>query len=258
MKITKSKLISVIKEEIALLNESEYSFINKKSELNLIDYKDFNDKSGFRVNGSANFIDNENNDTIIRLTANNHQNGALVCDEDFSIGDDGKFNFEFDFKISNPSGLGDADGAGADGIKVELEGSEGKIGVFIDTFKNIEDESGNHIDLEINDENILQGYVNDKLNNGNAYKCIIKFVNGVLTINIENVDNNCGFQNEDDIENEDKESLGIPVIAYPINILKTLGGKKIKISFIGMTGSGSQLQDILTFYFSSRGDELVY
>jgi hypothetical protein len=227
-----------------------YEFANShfnKNSLNSIKYDDFSDIPEFQLSGPAQLITTEfDGKKGIRLTNDYNQVGKLLCLNDINIGESGEFATEFNFKLSNPRGAGDADGVGADGIKFILEGEKGEIGIFIDTYHNWEDSSGNHIDLEINGQNVLQGYVDSKLNNGNIFKLRLEYKNNLLIVHLSEEENDFISTNED----ENKQI--VPILAYPINIIKHLGGQNIRITFVGMTGAGAQNQDILTWEFYSR------
>ena len=111
--------------------EFSKSSLSNKSSLNSIKYDDFNDLLGFQLSGPAQVITTEfDGKQGIRLTDDFNQVGKLSCLSDFNIGKSGEFSTEFNFKLSNPKGAGDADGVGADGIKFILEGEKGEIGIL--------------------------------------------------------------------------------------------------------------------------------
>jgi hypothetical protein len=203
---------------------------------------DFSEDLGVsKAHGATELVFDElNKKKFARLTSHRNQNGILKISDTLTFGEDGFIKIKCTFKISKAGGASDADGSGADGIKLILAGDKGEVEVFIDTYHNVEDESGNHIDLTLNGNKVGEAYHKDRLNNDIAYILMVEVRNGVITVGIQK-----------DLQSEDDEPMSKPLIAQPIDALKDLG-KNFTIQFIGITGEGYQTQDILGLSYQSN------
>jgi hypothetical protein len=126
-------------------------------------YDDFIDISGLTLNGNA-----AQAGSVLRLTpATEWQAGSAFTTDPLTLGPGGSFSTHFAFRMSNPSGVPDPDGAGADGVTFILQndafadtalgGQGGDLGytgignsliVEFDTWDNAlygNDPDGNHV-----------------------------------------------------------------------------------------------------------------
>ena len=211
-------------------------------DINLDDFSE--DLRVARALGSTELVNDESGKKkFVRLTSNRNQNGRLVVNDTLTFGDDGFIRVRCTFRISENGGARDADGPGADGIKLILVGSKGEIEVFIDTYHNIEDASGNHIDLSINGTKIDEAYYKHRLNNDKIYTLQLELRNGVITV---------GIESDESMEDDTDDLAAIsPLIAHPLNVADRLG-KELTIQVIGITGAGYQTQDVLGLSYQSN------
>ena len=79
-----------------------------------ISFPNFCNTSAFTLNGSTATL-NPNAQCVLRLTQDFGVGSAFLTNT-FSLASDASFSTFFSFQIRNPVGIGDADGAGADGI----------------------------------------------------------------------------------------------------------------------------------------------
>ncbi|MGB3429471.1 MAG: hypothetical protein WBA53_15000, partial [Burkholderiaceae bacterium] len=85
-----------------------------------VSYGDFSDLSAFQQNGSTAAIADPVTDgsgrTVLRLTNDLGQSGSAFLTNAINLADQASFSTFFTFNISNPQGISDGDGQGADGI----------------------------------------------------------------------------------------------------------------------------------------------
>jgi hypothetical protein len=130
-----------------------------------INFPNFCDTSSFTLNGTAAGL-NPNAQCVLRLTSGIGQSGSAFVTNTFSLAADASFSTFFSFQILNPVGIGDSDGAGADGIVFAVQavsntaggagggigyaGITNSLGVEFDTFDNGEPGGGNHVGIDLN------------------------------------------------------------------------------------------------------------
>lgn len=87
----------------------------------------------------------------------------------------------FDFKITDSIGISDVDGVGGDGIWFEINSRDG-FRVKFDTFKNIENNSGNEVLLYLEDTKVAQGYCKYRFNSGELIQTKIIYLDYIKTV----------------------------------------------------------------------------
>jgi hypothetical protein len=129
-----------------------------------INFPNFCNTSAFSLNGSTATL-NPNAQCVLRLNQDFGVGSAFVTNT-FSLAADASFSTFFSFQIRNPVGIGDADGAGADGIVFAVQtvsntaggggggigyaGITNSVGVEFDTYNNGEPGGGNHVGIDLN------------------------------------------------------------------------------------------------------------
>ena len=129
-----------------------------------INFPTFCNTSAFSLNGSTATL-NPNAQCVLRLNQDFGVGSAFLTNT-FSLAADASFSTFFSFQIRNPVGIGDADGAGADGIVFAVQtvsntaggggggigyaGITNSVGVEFDTFNNGEPGGGNHVGIDLN------------------------------------------------------------------------------------------------------------
>jgi len=138
-----------------------------------VTYSDFADLSGFQRNGSAASIANPATDglnrQVLRLSDDLFQSGSAFLTNTINLANNASFSTAFSFRISNPQGISEIDGPGADGIVFVVQtvsntaggvgggiGYEGiikSVGVEFDTWNNgsgtFNDPDGNHVGINL-------------------------------------------------------------------------------------------------------------
>jgi len=147
----------------------------------VISFNDFSDVSGLQLNGSATQAGN-----VLRLTNNLNQGGSAFLTSPISLAADASFSSFFQFRISNPIGISDGDGQGADGLVFVVQtvannvggfgggigynGIPKSVGVEFDTWNNggWDDNNGNHVGINLNGDmnSVVQAPVATRMNNG--------------------------------------------------------------------------------------------
>jgi hypothetical protein len=129
--------------------EDDSSIINLEGEAITVEQNGLIDPSNFTLNNSAQF----SNSSVLRLTNDYGQSGSAFLTNTISLSNNTSFNSYFQFQITNSDGLGDDDGAGADGLVFIIQtiannvvGSEGggmgyaginqSLGIEFDTYYN--------------------------------------------------------------------------------------------------------------------------
>jgi hypothetical protein len=129
-----------------------------------INFPNFCNTSAFSLNGSTATL-NPNAQCVLRLNQDFGVGSAFLTNT-FSLAADASFSTFFSFQIRNPVGIGDADGAGADGIVFAVQtvsntaggggggigyaGITNSVGVEFDTYNNGEPGGGNHVGIDLN------------------------------------------------------------------------------------------------------------
>jgi hypothetical protein len=138
----------------------------------LITYGDFSDLSAFQQNGStaaiADPVTDADNRKVLRLTNNLGQSGSAFLTNAINLANQASFSTFFTFNISNPLGISDGDGQGADGIVfvvqtvsntaggsgggIGYQGISNSLGIEFDTWDNgsgYNDPDGNHLGIDL-------------------------------------------------------------------------------------------------------------
>ena len=164
-----------------------------------VNFPNFCNTSAFTLNGSTATL-NPNAQCVLRLTQNFGVGSAFLTNT-FSLAADASFSTFFSFQIPNPVGIGDADGAGADGIVftvqtvsntaggggggIGYQGISPSVGVEFDTFNNggQDQNSGNHIGIDLNGSvsSVALMPIPGRFNDGNVWFAWVDY-NGVTDL----------------------------------------------------------------------------
>jgi len=138
----------------------------------LVTYDDFSDLSAFQQNGAtaaiADPVIDSHGRSVLRLTNALSQSGSAFLLNPIDLANQASFSTFFKFNISNPMGISDGDGQGADGIVFVVQtvsntaggsgggigylGIEKSLGVEFDTWDNglqWNDPNGNHLGIDL-------------------------------------------------------------------------------------------------------------
>jgi hypothetical protein len=145
-------------------------------------YPDFSSASGLQLNGTATYY--SPNDSL-RLTSGLSQSGSAFSTSAISLAANVSFSTYFSFNISNPMGISDGDGQGADGLVFVVQtvsntaggpgggigylGLPKSVGIEFDTWDNgsWDDNNGNHVGINLrgNIDSEVQANIGTRMNN---------------------------------------------------------------------------------------------
>lgn len=138
-----------------------------------VTFNDFSSTAGLQLNGATAVIGNPITDDggrhVLRLTNNLGQSGSAFFTSPVTLSNQASFSTFFVFRISNPLGISDNDGQGADGIVFVVQtvsntaggagggigytGIANSVGAEFDTWNNgtgLGDPDGNHVAIDLN------------------------------------------------------------------------------------------------------------
>lgn len=218
----------------------------------VISFPNFCDTSTFTLNGDAGPL-NPNVACRLRLTNALAQGSSAFLTSTFSLASDASFSTVFQFQITNPLGIGDEDGVGADGIVFTIQtvgntagaggggigyqGINPSVGIEFDTFNNGAQDSnnGNHagIDLNGNMTSVALTPVLPRFNDGNIWTAWVDY-NGVSKILEVRV-------------NETGSRPASPTVQTVADLPAILGTTSAFVGFTSGTGSGGNTHEILSW-----------
>lgn len=187
-------------------------------------------KSDVELEGSAKL----DKDCIV-LTDDYHQDGKATLKPSVDL-HDRSWKAEIVFEIDNSAGVEDAEGKGADGISINFGGTD-KLVVNFDTFKNLENDSGNEVLLRVETSVVEKKYVRGKMNDGKQHHFRIHYNNDEQIISVHEI----VHKKDGKIE---RPILSYAFSEYPLGEL--LKGD-MPISFSGFTGDGKGIHRVRKF-----------
>lgn len=227
-----------------------------------VQFDDFSDLSQFQLNGTAASL-NPNSDGVLRLTNGLNQSSSAFLADSISLQNQASFSSFFSFQIDNNIGIGDSDGAGADGIVFTLqtqsntagglgfgigyEGISNSLGIEFDTYFNnvssfpsVADPDGNHLginlDGSVNSEVTLSE--SERFNNGDEWYVWVDY-NGLTDLL--------------DVRYSTSNSRPTAAsLSYTVDLESTLGSSDVFVGFTSGTGAGGNFHDINSFRFRNN------
>jgi len=216
-----------------------------------VNFPNFCNTSAFTLNGSTATL-NPNAQCVLRLTQNFGVGSAFLTNT-FSLAADASFSTFFSFQIPNPVGIGDADGAGADGIVftvqtvsntaggggggIGYQGISPSVGVEFDTFNNggQDQNSGNHIGIDLNGSvsSVALMPIPGRFNDGNVWFAWVDY-NGVTDL----------------LEARVSSTAARPAaanVSTTVNLPATLGTTNAFVGFTSGTGAGGGPHEIVSW-----------
>jgi hypothetical protein len=225
----------------------------------LITYGDFSDLSAFQQNGStaaiADPVTDADNRKVLRLTNSLSQSGSAFLSNAISLANQASFSTFFTFNISNPLGISDGDGQGADGIVFVVQtvsntaggggggigylGINNSLGIEFDTWDNgssANDPNGNHVGINLGGSfNGPTQTIANRMNNGEDWYAWVDY-NGATNL----------------IEVRLSETNARPVSATltrTADLVAMLGQTNAFIGFTSGTGAAGGYHDIVNWQF---------
>lgn len=216
-----------------------------------VNFPDFCNTSAFTLNGSTASL-NPNAQCVLRLNSDFGVGSAFLTNT-FSLASDASFSTFFSFQIRNPVGIGDSDGAGADGIVFAVQtvsntaggggggigysGINPSVGVELDTFNNggQDQNSGNHIGIDINGNvsSVALMPIPGRFNDGNVWYVWVDY-NGVTDL----------------IEARVSTTPVRPAaatVSFTADLPTVLGTSNAFVGFTSGTGAGGGTHEILSW-----------
>ena len=228
-----------------------------------LNYADFSDVSGLQLNGNAAQATTSDGQ-VLRLTPSAPgQSGSAFSLNSIALNSGYSFSTFFSFRLSNPGGIGDEDGQGADGIVftvqtvsntsggtgggIGYQGIPNSLGIEFDTFNNgsaLNDPNGNHIGIDTggNIASIATQTYPTRMNDGNVHYAWVDYN---------------GSTGELDVRLADTLSRPISAnLSYNLDLGAILGSANAFVGFTAGTGAGYNDQDILSWQFNDRFDPI--
>jgi hypothetical protein len=218
-----------------------------------ISYPDFSSLTGLQRNGATAAISNPVG-TSLRLTDNLSQSGSAFSTNAISLAANVSFSTYFKFNISNPIGISDADGQGADGIVFVVQtvsntagGSGGgigyqgllnSVGIEFDTwFNSGVDINGNHlgIDLNGNTNSVVSTPIATRMNNGQDWYSWVDY-DGTTNL----LEARLSMTNTRPVAS---------TLSYTVDLASVLGSTNAFVGFTSGTGAAGGYHDILSWEF---------
>lgn len=214
-------------------------------------YNDFSSVAGLQLNGTALQAGNR-----LRLTESaGSQSGSAFSTTAISLAADVSFSSFFSFNISLPAGIGDSDGAGADGLAfvvqtvannvggagggIGYQGIDHSVGIEFDTYNNggVDGNNGNHIGIDYNGDinSVARFNYPTRMNDGTTFFAWVDY-NGAT----------------DDLEVRLSPTSARPVaplLAQTVDLTTILGSTNAFVGFTAATGSGFGRHEILSWEF---------
>lgn len=229
-----------------------------------ITYSDFIDLSDFQLNGSA-VISNTyptNNKSSLRLTNALSQGGSVFLTDTVSLASDASFSTAFHFQITNPMGISDSDGKGADGIVFVVQtlannvggtgggigysGISNSVGIEFDTWNNgsWDDYNGNHIGINLNGNinSVVQQGISSRMNNGAIWYSWVDYngVTDLLEVRLAQANVRPSSAN----------------LSQTVDLVSVLGTPDSYVGFTSGTGAAGGYHDILAWQLNSTYDPI--
>lgn len=224
-----------------------------------ITYNDFSDLSGFQQNGAtAGIADPVTDDfgrNVLRLTNGLSQSGSAFLTNTISLANNASFSTAFSFRISNPMGISDIDGQGADGIVFVVQtvsntaggvgggigytGISDSLGVEFDTWANgssFNDPDGNHVGINLDGSfNGPTSSIATRMNNGDDWYAWIDYNGATNVIELRLA--------------EDPTRPDDALLSRTADLAAILGQTDAFIGFTSGTGAAGGFHDILSWQF---------
>jgi hypothetical protein len=222
-------------------------------------YGDFSDLSAFQQNGAtaaiADPVIDASNRKVLRLTNDLSQSGSAFLTNSVNLANQASFSTFFTFNISNPQGISDGDGQGADGIVFVVQtvantaggvgggigysGIAKSVGVEFDTWDNglgFNDPNGNHIGINLGGNfNGSTQAIGTRMNNGSDWYAWVDYdgVNDLIEVRLS-------------------QTNARPVsatLSRSADLVTELGQANAFIGFTSGTGAAGGYHDIVNWEF---------
>lgn len=231
-----------------------------------LNYGDFSDLSAMQLNGSTASIGNPvtdaSNRKVLRLTNGLSQGGSAFQTNAISLANQASFSTFFTFNISNPQGISDSDGQGADGIVFVVQtvsntaggigggigylGLNKSVGIEFDTWdnaSNANDPNGNHIGINLGGAfNGPTATIGTRMNNGADWFAWVDYDGANKEIEVRLSQTNV--------------RPGAATLSRTADLVTELGSTNAFVGFTSGTGSAGGFHDIVNWQFRDDFDPI--
>lgn len=238
-----------------LLSAAALALCSLSAQATTYSYADFSDLSDFQLNGSTASISNPTANDALRLTNGLSQSGSAFLTNTISLSNDASFSAAFQFQITNPMGISDSDGQGADGIVfviqtvsntaggsgggIGYQGLANSVGIEFDTWDNgsWDDYNGNHVGIDIggNINSAVQQAIGTRMNNGAVWSAWVDYSGATDLLEV--------YLSETNVR------AALPTLSYTVDLSAVLGSSDAYIGFTSGTGAAGGYHDILNLTF---------
>lgn len=227
-----------------------------------LQFYDFSDLSSIQLNGTAANL-NPNNDNVLRLTDDLYQSSSAFLTDSISLDNFASFSAAFEFQISDPQGIYDSDGQGADGLAFVLQSNSNAVGglggdigyrginnslaIEFDTWGNNwwDRSQGNHVGINIdgNMSSVERTFVDERMNNAAVWTVWIDYDGVEETIEVS--------LSQDEVRPDES------ILTANVNLANILGTTEAFVGFTSGTGAAGGDHDILSFFFNDDYDPIT-
>jgi hypothetical protein len=220
-----------------------------------VDFTDFSDLSALTLNGATATLGNPvsfGGQDVLRLTDDYNQGGSAFLTDtiDLEVGGlPASFSTAFEFQITDPGGISDSDGSGADGLVFVVQtvassvggggsgigyaGIDPSVAVEFDTFYNSgTDDTGNEVGISLdgNLNSVVKAPVTTRMNNGAVWYAWVDYDGdaGQLEVRLS----------------ETPTRPATALATYGLDLPAQLGQSAAYVGFTSGTGSASGDHDI--------------
>ena len=214
-----------------------------------ISFPDFSDPSPLTLNGAASTVFFNGKD-VLRLTRTQGFGGSFgsaFLTSAVLLPSNGSFDTFFEFQISNPSGISDADGPGADGIWFVLQPKGPtafdlipSLAIEFDTFFNpSSDPNGNHVGINLNGNltSVATATVPTRLNDGAIWYAWVEYDGSTDQLEVR-------------LSNSTTRPAAA-LLSYSLDLIATLGTSTVFAGFFSVNGGAHGDHDIRSWTFNS-------
>jgi hypothetical protein len=225
----------------------------------IVSFGDFSDLSTFQQNGATAAIADPVTDDlgrkVLRLTNSTSQSGSAFLTNAINLANQASFSTFFTFRISNPLGISDGDGQGADGIVFVVQtvsntaggggggigyfGINSSVGVEFDTWDNgagANDPNGNHVGIDLGGSfNGSTQAIATRMNNGADWYAWIDYdgLTDLIEVRLS----------------ETNSRPASPTLTRTADLVTALGQTNAFVGFTSGTGAAGGFHDIVNWQF---------
>lgn len=227
-----------------------------------LEYSDFSNLVDLQLNGATS-SHSPNTDNVLRLTDGFNQSGSAFAKDAIPLTIGGtffaSFSASFEFQISNPDGISDSDGQGADGLVFILQtvsnnvggsgggigfsGIDRSLGIEFDTYDNGggDQNNGNHVGINFNGSvaSALVQPIPERLNDGQKHYVWVDYNGETQVLEVR-------------LSTDDTRPIDPTIVANDIDLPSVLASEEAFIGFSSGTAAATGRHDILNFKFINR------